>query len=287
MSPPLVSVVMPAYNMEKYLAEAVQSVLGQSWRELELVLVDDGSTDATPVMADQIAASDPRVRVVHKPNGGLSSARNAGIAAARGEHLCFLDADDAFLPDKIARQVELLRLFPACDLVFSDYYLGRPGLTPTFMSCRQPPPMPMREVFVYMNWFGPPLSVLLRRRLQERVGLFDEGLRASEDWDFWLRASRCGEFSYVPGPVGVYRQHENQMIRNRGNMRANQEKVIGKNFEPGSRDWRAARASRTFTDAQWHFGQRNYSRTLVELVRCAWQARSRRTLKEIHGLLAG
>lgn len=95
---PLVSVIVPAYNAEKYLPAAIESVLRQTYSGWELILVDDGSTDSTPAICDRAAVSDPRIRVVHKPNGGLSSARNAGIRVARGRYLTFLDADDMLSP---------------------------------------------------------------------------------------------------------------------------------------------------------------------------------------------
>ena len=144
-TPPLVSVIVPSYNVERFLPDAVASVRRQMWKELELIIVDDGSTDGTAELAARFAAEDPRVRVVRKPNGGPSSARNAGIAAARGELVCFLDADDMLLPEKINRQVAFLEFFPGCDLVYSDYYVGDDILNPVFLKCKRPPAVPMRE----------------------------------------------------------------------------------------------------------------------------------------------
>ncbi|HYA45480.1 MAG TPA: glycosyltransferase, partial [Acidimicrobiales bacterium] len=238
----------------------------------------------TPLLAERLAAIDPRVRVVRKANGGVSSARNAGLAAAQGELFCFLDADDMLLPDKLRRQVEFLQLFPSCDLVFSDYYVGDSRLVPYALSCRSPPLIPLPEVFVYLNWFGPPFTPLLRRSLQERVGGFDETLRSAEDWDYWLRASRSGTFSYQPGPSGVYRQHPNQAIKNHERMRSYQGQVIDKSFRRGSREWRIATGSRAFTYAQWHYGRSQYGHMLWELGRSAWYARSLRTVRTIRAL---
>lgn len=97
----MISVIIPAYNAERFLQACVDSVVGQTARDWEMVIVDDGSTDSTPGICDRAAAGDPRIRVVHKPNGGLSDARNAGIDAARGDRLFFLDADDAVAPDAL------------------------------------------------------------------------------------------------------------------------------------------------------------------------------------------
>lgn len=95
---PLISVIIPVYKVEAYLAACVESVLAQTWQNFEIILVDDGSPDNCPKMCDEFAARDSRIRVIHKENGGLSSARNAGIDAAKGEYLAFLDSDDLWTP---------------------------------------------------------------------------------------------------------------------------------------------------------------------------------------------
>jgi glycosyltransferase involved in cell wall biosynthesis len=102
---PLLSVVVPAYNVERYLSDCLASVLGQSWEELEVVVVDDGSTDTTGSLADEIAAGDDRVRVVHQANAGLGAARNSGVTHCNGEYLAFVDSDDLVVPDAYAAMV--------------------------------------------------------------------------------------------------------------------------------------------------------------------------------------
>lgn len=96
---PQISVIVPVYNVEKYIDRCIQSILGQTYSDFELILVDDGSPDNAPAMCDEWATKDSRIRVIHKENGGLSSARNAGIQAATGEHLIFIDSDDVIHPD--------------------------------------------------------------------------------------------------------------------------------------------------------------------------------------------
>ena len=93
----MISVIVPVYNVEKYLRRCVDSILGQTYSDFELLLVDDGSPDGCPQICDEYAARDSRVRVIHKPNGGLISARNAGILAARGDYVCIVDGDDRAL----------------------------------------------------------------------------------------------------------------------------------------------------------------------------------------------
>jgi glycosyltransferase involved in cell wall biosynthesis len=277
---PLISVVVPAYNVERFLADAVGSVLGQTWKRLELVIVDDGSADGTPELARRFAAEDSRVRVISRANGGPSAARNTGIAEASGELICFLDADDALLPDKLERQVGFLEFFRSCDLVYSDHYIGDDRLNPLRLECRSPPPLPLPKLLAFCNWFAP-MSPLMRTHLVRQVGGFDEDLRGAEDWDFWLRASHHGVLAYLPGPVGVYRTHPGQAHHNLERMLENREKVIRKHFQPGSEEWRLAHAARAWSDAKRSRASRNYTRMAFKLLGCAWHARTRRDLRNI------
>lgn len=118
---PVISVIVPVYNTEKYLREAVDSVLAQGFGELEIILVDDGSPDNAPAVCDEYASKYGFIRTVHKPNGGLSSARNAGMDIARGEYLLFLDSDDALLPGALERL--LGRMDEGVDAVISNVYV--------------------------------------------------------------------------------------------------------------------------------------------------------------------
>ena len=113
---PVISVIVPVYNAEKYLTECVESILNQTIEDIELILVDDGSTDGSPAMCDAFAAQDPRVKVIHKPNGRASSARNAGIRAATGEYIAFVDSDDWISPDMYEKMLE-----PNADVCLCDY----------------------------------------------------------------------------------------------------------------------------------------------------------------------
>lgn len=129
----LISVIVPVYNAEKYLARCISSVLGQNHAELELILVDDGSSDASGEICDTYAAHDPRVRVIHKANAGVSAARNDGIEAARGEFIAFLDNDDFYAPGMLARLLAIC-LENDCDIVQCRSVRGSADSLPT------PPP---------------------------------------------------------------------------------------------------------------------------------------------------
>ena len=118
----MISVVIPVYNVEKYLAECVDSVLGQTYQDYEIILVDDGATDSSGAMCDEYAQKDARIRVIHQPNGGLSAARNAGLSAASGEYIYFLDSDDYIEPTTLADLVSVAEQEQA-DVVFFDGYV--------------------------------------------------------------------------------------------------------------------------------------------------------------------
>jgi glycosyltransferase involved in cell wall biosynthesis len=282
---PLVSVITPAYNAERFLAVAVRSSLEQTWPNIEVLVVDDGSTDGTAELARCLAAADDRVRVIEKAHAGVSAARNAAFAVARGEFLCFLDADDMMLPDRVERQVSFLRLFPACDLVFSDIYIGDRELTPVKFVCKRPPVLPVNELLLYRNWIGM-LSPLLRASLRRKVGGFDEKLTHSEDWDYWIRCAEVGNLSYLPGPVIVKRSHEGQASEDWRKCREGFTRLIEKHRAHRSREWRAAQAARAWLDAQRHWGRREHVPMIGRLCESLWHARSRRIVKNVAAVLA-
>lgn len=121
---PLISVVVPVYGVEKYLKKCVESILHQTYQNLEILLVDDGSPDYCPLICDRYAKEDPRVRVIHKANGGLSSARNAGIEASSGEYIGFIDGDDSVEPDML-EQLERACSESGAEIAVCDYFLER------------------------------------------------------------------------------------------------------------------------------------------------------------------
>jgi len=209
----LATVIIPAYNASAFLNDAVASVLAQTHPHVEVIVVNDGSTDETPALLAQWQARDPRVRAVHQSNGGLAAARNAGLNVACGQYVAFLDADDVIRPEKLERQIAYLEAHPHTDLVYSDYGTADAELRPLTDEVIGVKRMPLSEAYVYTNVF-PVMAALLRRTLVERVGGFDESLRACEDWDYWVRCERAGIFGYLPGAYSTYRMHGLQMHRN-------------------------------------------------------------------------
>jgi glycosyltransferase involved in cell wall biosynthesis len=224
-----VSVIIPCFNVAKYVRDAIRSVRNQTYRDVEILCVDDGSTDDTPLLLREEAAADPRVRIVTRSNGGLPAARNTGLKHAQGGFICFLDADDVFLPDKIERQVRFLAEHPDIDLVYSDYYEGDSELNLVGLRAPRIAASDMTEALAEKNWFTPQVP-LLRRRMVEAAGEFDPSLRASEDWDYWIRCSRAGKFGYLPGPVAIYRLHANQMHHDSTRMFTSGKRVLRKHY---------------------------------------------------------
>jgi glycosyltransferase involved in cell wall biosynthesis len=175
----LVSVVVPAYQAEEYLGEALRSALGQDYPAFEVIVVDDGSTDRTA----EIAAGYG-VEVLRRPNGGPAAARNTGLAAATGEFFTILDADDIWPLDRLSRQVAYLHDHPDDGLVM--------GLTYVFLTPGQTRPAHYPRIAESNPYPGHPSTMLVRREVFERIGVFDESLRLSEDLDWLARARDAG-----------------------------------------------------------------------------------------------
>ncbi|HEV7298775.1 MAG TPA: glycosyltransferase family 2 protein [Tepidisphaeraceae bacterium] len=218
MSEPTFTVIVPVYNYEQYVAEAVRSVLAQTYAHWELIIVDDGSTDRSGAIADELAANDPRVTVVHQANGGLAAARNTAIARAQHPWLVMLDADDKLFPDALKHHADAIRRNPD-GLVFHGYYhrLEPDGrtikLTGQFQDRRTGP----KEFFerIFLN----PSCVCYHKDLVSRHGPFDVRLRTSQDVDFFLRVGR--EAAYVPvgQPICLRRRHDANLSRQTGHVR--------------------------------------------------------------------
>jgi glycosyltransferase involved in cell wall biosynthesis len=211
---PLVSVVTASYNMGHYVCQAIESVLGQEYPSVEVIVVNDGSTDDT---ATRLARydGDGRVQVIHQENLGQTVAKNRGLAAASGEYVGFCDADNIWLPGKLASQVPLLASRPEVGVVYGDILLidgeGKPLSAPQKrrFSGRITGKL-LIDNFVTFN------TTLVSRALLEEVGGFDEELRMAIDYDLWLRISLNYEFLYVDRPLVEYRIWGGQMSHRTG-----------------------------------------------------------------------
>ncbi len=254
---PAVSVVIPAYNAAWCVAKAIDSVLAQDFRDFELIVVDDGSTDDT---ASVLADYGDTIRVIRKPNGGMSSARNAGIAQARGEFVAFLDADDWWLPGKLFRQVALMRSRPALGFTSTAARVEDPeGRLLNVWTCdREDQPILLSLFASNAGIAGGSSALMVRRDLLERVGGYDEGLGGVEDGDLWMRLAAVSEYACLEEPLVVVLRRSGSVSRNVEAMRRGAIRVMHKNrgllpAEYRGRFWRGCLAS-TYADyAKWRY----------------------------------
>jgi glycosyltransferase involved in cell wall biosynthesis len=208
----LVSVVLATYNSERFLAEAVRSILAQTYTNLELIVVDDGSTDGTRDLVDGFLA-DGRVKYVYQKNAGQPSADNAGIAQARGSFIAFNDADDVWMPDKLERQMPLFDHSRRVGVVYSPLlYIDEAGEPVSMWPMSRYGGRVTDQLFV--TNFVSFSSAIVRRECFDTVGLFDEHLAQAYDYDLWLRISTEFEFALLDEPTVYYRVWPGQMSRN-------------------------------------------------------------------------
>jgi glycosyltransferase involved in cell wall biosynthesis len=227
---PRVSIIIPTYNRAGLLRQAIESVLAQTYRDFETVVADDGSTDDT---AQVIAGYGRAVTHVPLPHLGQPAAtRNSGLRVAQGEYIAFLDSDDLFLPDKLARQVPALEADPTIGMVYSNgLYFRHDPKQPTG-HVQDGLPTPSGQIFADLlrgNMLAPPV-VLIRRSCLERVGPFDErpDFRAVEDFDLWLRVAAGFPVLYVPGDVAAIRRHSQSISRDVTVLRSRALQVLAK-----------------------------------------------------------
>ena len=196
-APPVVSVIVPAYNAERFLGRALRSGLAQTYPHLELIVVDDGSTDGTAEVIHSF--TDVRIRHLSQPNRGQGAARNLAIRASTGRYVTFLDADDMYLPRKVERQVEFLTAHPDCAVVFCDafhFYSRRPGALLVRKS--RPHPSDMLRELVRASVINPNTMMIAGEVLRGGF-LFREDRHYPEEWDLYLRLARAGQrFGYQP-----------------------------------------------------------------------------------------
>lgn len=204
---PTVSVIIPTYNCGHFIGTGLESVMAQTYQHIEVIVVDDGSTDETRRCVE---AFGPRVRYIHQSNAGPSAARNTGIRASRGTFLAFLDADDVWLPRKLERQVAVMEADPEIGVVYTWWaHVDETG-APLPQTVQ---PTHHGHVFEQLlrGCFVTPAMSLIRRSCLDRVGLFDTGMRRGEDWDLLLRiAGARYVFACIPEILMQYRLHAHQ-----------------------------------------------------------------------------
>ncbi len=236
-----VSIVLPAYNCEDTIAAAVESCLAQTYGDVEIIVVNDGSTDSTPQVVGRFGA---RIRVLNQDNAGLAAARNAGTRAATGEYVAWMDGDDLAAPARLLIQVGVLASRPAIALVSSDFsafVTGEPDFDPSHIAAYyhsvsrlggmarvywqqdviasqdaagdMPIAVRWADVYESLLWgnFVHPPTVMVRRSVFDRAGFFDETIRYSSDYDLIIRIARTGPFAFVDAPLLRYRISATQL----------------------------------------------------------------------------
>lgn len=221
-SEPLISVVVPAYNAARTIETTLRSVLRQTVDDIELIVIDDGSTDATPEIARSI--DDARVHLLHQRNAGHASARNAGIAAARGRYVAVIDADDMWLPHKLQRQLMLLDGGPRIRALHGSAVFVDDSLEPLFVAPSPDGKNDLLDVLCFRGLAAMMVTLIIERTLLEQVGAFDPSLIILQDWELAIRLARLGELYSTSEPLGLYRLHA-----------TNQSKQVDLHIEPGER----------------------------------------------------
>ena len=207
---PKISVIIPTYNRAHTLREAIESVLSQSYNDLQLIVVDDGSTDETKVI---VSSYIPKLAYIYQERQGVSAARNRGIKHAQGDYISFLDSDDLWLEDKLHLQMKFMESHPEALICYTEEVWIRKGVRVNPMKKHRKYSGMIFEHCLPLCIISPS-SVLIARRLLENVGVFDEELEACEDYDLWLRISAQYPVYLIDTPLIVKRGgHADQLSK--------------------------------------------------------------------------
>ncbi len=229
--PPLVSIIIPVWNSARFLAETLRSVQAQTYPHFEVLIIDDGSTDATADVAREFCAADPRLRFVARPHAGISATRNAGLDLASGEFIAFLDSDDIWLPEKLARQMELFRTDPRTTLAYTNFYFwdGERDLSLYYRANKPLPDGDAAGQLVRACVFCLS-SVVVPRAIFDRADRFDDRVDSCEDWDMWLRLAENNFWARgLREPLVRYRRHPGSVSTNKLKMNHGDLAVLEKN----------------------------------------------------------
>ncbi len=237
---PLVSVIIPAYNADKFITKALDSVFAQTYRPIEIIVIDDGSTDETVELVKnykknnlvpmayankeitQINCADINLICLYQENRGPSKARNTGIKAAKGEYIALLDADDLWTPAKLEKQMKYMITHPEISLVFGDMMVFEKERDLKESALKRNGQPECDEKGMVLNAFNKLLernyistgTVLLKKDCFKSLGYFDESIKYAEDYDLWLRISLMFEIGYIPEIFRLKRIHDSNISKN-------------------------------------------------------------------------
>lgn len=222
---PLISVIIPVFNGSQFISQTIDSVFKQTYTNIEIIIVDDGSTDNSVSLVKSLSKD---IKIVEQNNKGAAAARNSGVDESKGEFIAFLDSDDIWHPQKLEIQIDALR---GCEWCYTDtLFLGgiNDGISDSFFTKKYEGFI--LDKIVTGNFIGTS-TVLLSRNLFNLAGGFNSSLRSIEDWEFWCRVSSFSEIRYIPQSLVKYRVHPSSVSRSaRGNIE-NHMKVIDLIFD--------------------------------------------------------
>lgn len=223
---PKVSVIIPSYNSAQYIGEAIESVFAQTYRDFEIIVVDDGSIDDTK---EVLSPYINRIVYLFQVNGGVAKARNAGIRNAQGEYIAFLDADDVWFSEKLELQMKHLDSYPDAVLVYSDYSAFDNNGKALRKRKKEKYAGNIFYQLIKEN-FIPTSTVVMKKEYFNKIGSFDESIEIAEDWDLWLRIARRYSICYFDKPLMKYKIHNDNMTNNIYKMLKNELLVLDKLF---------------------------------------------------------
>ncbi|CAN5429148.1 hypothetical protein BH10ACI4_BH10ACI4_22280 [soil metagenome] len=262
---PSVDIIIPAYNAAHYLPFAIESVIAQTFEDWRMVLVDDGSTDDTPsVVAPYRERLGARLLYIRQPNGGLPAARNAAIRNSSAEFLALLDADDVWLPNRLADSMKSFEGRPELGLSYG--YISRIGpdgaVIDTFAKPQRNGEGRIATSIYTRAVYLPCPTITFRRKAVDEVGLFDETMRATEDRDLWLRIAQKYEVALVPHLLAYYRTSPTSMTTDPERMLKAQIQFIEKHYGKEGCGWMARRRalSGIYKQTAEAFAERKLSR---------------------------
>ncbi len=216
----LVSVIIPCYNAVLFIQETLNSIFSQTWSNLEVIIIDDGSTDGTFPFLAELRASGRSFSLIQQAHAGASAARNRGTDAAMGKYIQYCDADDLLAPDSIAQKVEVAEKSGA-DVVYSDWQRLSEGADGVFrageiVSRNIKDIHPSAEIAIFTDFWAPPAALLYRRRIVDKIGGWKESLPVIQDARFLLDAALSGaSFARVPEVTAFYRTHRKDSLSSR------------------------------------------------------------------------
>lgn len=211
-APPTVSVVIPTHNTANFITAALDSVFAQTYQDLEVIVVDDASTDDTET---RIQAYGERVLYIKQSHAGSAVARNRGVLAAQGKYIAFLDSDDLWLPTKLEKQIALAEKRPEAVLIYSDFNRTEDPGEELVSGLARRKHRQIGEEFhsLLRDNFLHTSSVLARRDALAEAGMFDPKLINAQDWDLWIRLADVGPFAFVDEILTHYRLHPSQTVK--------------------------------------------------------------------------